>query len=175
MIGGRRGLPKDYYRGRHQSVGELYVGWAEPVYMQQRHTLGEVASNGRTVVHIHKLRRDQPNGQASLFHPIVAKQQEIAVQPGETADVQVKRLGELGFESVLVAGRKVVMPHVRRVCEHQIEALLGWKLAREVTLGNFQSTALPQLLGGSGENRIEFDTSGGGNVLGDRTSTRLNS
>ena len=102
MIGRRRGLSKDDYRGRYQGVGELCVGWAEPMNVQQRHTLSEIVPDGGTVVDVHELRRDEPNSQATLFHPIVAKQQEIAIQPGETADAQVERSGKSGLEPLLV-------------------------------------------------------------------------
>jgi hypothetical protein len=79
----------------------LHVGGTEAVDVKQSDALGQVTAEGDAVVHVHELRRDEPNGEAALFHPLVAEQKKIAVQAGEAADFELKGLRNAGFEAPL--------------------------------------------------------------------------
>ena len=60
----RRRFAKHHNGGRHQSVRELHIRWAEAMNMQERHAFGEIAAKGRAVIHIHEFRGDEPDAQA---------------------------------------------------------------------------------------------------------------
>ena len=82
----RHGLAEDDHRGGHKRVCELHVRRAKAVNLEQGDALTQIAPDSGSVVHVHKLGRDAPHGKPILFHPIVGVQEEVAIQPGQTAD-----------------------------------------------------------------------------------------
>jgi hypothetical protein len=55
--------------------------------MEQGYVFREIAPDGRAVVHVHELGRDEPDGDSGLLHPVVRQEQEVTIQPGESTDV----------------------------------------------------------------------------------------
>ena len=86
---------------------------------------------------------NQPDGKPLLFHPVVAQQQKIAVQSRKPADVEMQRLREPRLQSVLFLRVQMMMPHIGRIGEHQIEALRGWALPGEIAFDNVKPLPFP--------------------------------
>jgi len=139
-----RCFAEHYYGGGHQGIGELPVRGAKTVNMQQGHVLGEITAQGDAVIHVHEFRGDKPNGKALLFHPVVAEQQKVAVQPSQAADFEMQRPHELHSQAVLFRRWQMMMAHVRRIGEHEIERLRRSALPREVSLDNREPLLFPQ-------------------------------
>ena len=111
--------------------------------MQQRHVFGEIAAQGDAVIHVHKFRRNEPDRKPLLFHPVVAQQQKVAVQPCKAADIEMQRARKLSLQAVLFRCGQVVMADVLGGGEHQIIAVLGWMLLCEIPVDNVESLAFP--------------------------------
>ena len=63
--------------------------------VEQRYLFRQVASDGRAVVDIHELGGDQPDRKPLFLHPVVAQEQEIAVETGKSAHLQPQGLRQL--------------------------------------------------------------------------------
>ena len=57
--------------------------------VQKRDRFREVTPKRDAVVDIHELRRDEPDGEATILKPIVAQKQKITIKSSETADVSL--------------------------------------------------------------------------------------
>src|SRR5207248_2664619 len=93
---------KDHDGGRYQCIRELHIGGAKAVNVQERNAFGEIPAQRYSVIHVHEFGGDKPNGEGSVFHPVVAQEHEITIEPGKAADIDVQRLRELEPEPILL-------------------------------------------------------------------------
>jgi hypothetical protein len=163
MVRRRGGLLEDDDRRRDQGVAELHVGGAIPVDMQELDALGQVGLHSGAVIDVHEFRGDQPGGKAAGRHPGVAEQEEMGVEPGQAADVEVEAVGDQRLEPLLVRPPQVMVPDVGRIREDQVVGLVGGERG-EVPADDPQARACPEASGGVGEGRIGLDAA----RIGDR-------
>ena len=120
--------------------------------------LGEITPQRDAVVHVHEFGRDEPGGESPVFHPVMAKKQEIAVKPGEPADVETERFPEPRLEAGFLGYREMMMPNVRRVRKDEREASIGHGLLCEISFYHTQTRCGPQGAGALCKERVEFNT-----------------
>src|SRR5258708_4321775 len=65
-----RRFAKHYHSRGDERIGELRVGGAEAVDMQQGHALGKIAAQSGSIVTRHEFRRHKPDSKPLLFHPV---------------------------------------------------------------------------------------------------------
>ncbi len=124
--------------------------------VQQRHVAQQVALELGAIVHIHKLAGDQPAGEPPLRQPGLAKRQKVAIKPGQAAQSQAASLDGALTKAQLFVRLYVVMAHVRRIADQQVEASLGLRFG-EVLQAQREPAVLPQAQRRKAVVRIELE------------------
>ena len=145
--GSRRLLAKPHHGGRHQCVGKLHVVRIETMNLQQRHLVEKIALDRNAIVYVHEFARYQPAGQTSCYHPRMAQTKEIAIQPGQTVHFHAARRIRTYFQALFFSSPNMMMPHVRRITDQQIEPVeIRRRLRlREVLQAHIQAGFPPQV------------------------------
>ena len=133
----------------HQRVAELHIVGVEAMDVEQRHLVQQVLLDRSAVVHVHELAWNQPACQSARRHPRVAQAQEVTVETGEPARLHAGHQPHLVLEPRLVAARDVVVPHIRRVADHEVVGVRPrWRnRTGEILRMQHQPAALPELGG----------------------------
>ena len=165
----RRGLSEHENDRRHQGIAELNVVGIEPMGADERHAIREVALEGRAVVDVHELRRNEPSGVAAVLHPRRGEQEEVDVQTGKTVDFDTGHLAREPLQAFLVPAVDVVVADVGRVGQDEVGHGRAKPIGDDtskVALYDLKRGVGPQVSGGLAEGRIEFDTDGASDALG---------
>jgi len=149
---------------RDEGVCKLHVIGVEAVDVEQCYFVEKIMLDGLAVVHVHEFARNEPAGNTAGRHPCMRDAEEVTVEAGEAAHFHPACLKGAGLKVCLVAVAKVMMAHIRRIADDEIEPE-RWFFPREVGELEHKAGFFPEPRGGLAVVRVDFKAAGFGNLF----------